>query len=766
MKTFNNWELVRDSRVYEEDGYTVVRSSAWSPPGDHPVGCGVKIYTKDGRLVKIEGDEEHPVNQGRLCIRCLSLPEYVYHPDRIIYPMLRVGARGENKWKRISWDEAYDLIEKKTKETKEKYGPESILVMGGTGRQACMYYQPFAFGVFQTPNVCYPFSGCSCYGPRVSITSFCYGIGYPEIDYGGQFPDRQENPKFKLPEYVVLWGKAPLESNPDGLYGHAIVEMMKKGTKLIVIDPRVTWLASRAEQFLQIRPGSDTALGMAVLNVIINEDLYDHDFVEKWTYGFEQLKERVQEMPPEKAAELTWIPKEKIVQFARSYAKAEQASITWGLPTDTKPNGIQHAQCVLAIEAITGNIDKPGGLILGIQAYYTGLSGMRIPQWFFALPEELQKKTIGLEEFPAYFWGTMFVSADRTLDALETGKPYPLKMCYINSTNFMASTAAAVPNRWYEALKDPERMEFTFATDCFITPTISALADLVLPLATWAEMDGYVTTHYGMTNMCLSALKKAYQVGECKSEIEIMFELGKRLNPEGFYWETLEDMLDWCLEPGFSFRELQQKGWIQPDFEYFKYEKGMLRPDGELGFNTESGKIELYATKFVPWGEDPLPYYKETPYSPYSTPELAKEYPLILDTGHRDYASFHSEHRQMKTLREIKKEAYCEIHPDTAKRLGIVDGQMIVIENMFGKCKQRAKLTEGIDPRVVEADHGWWYPEQDIAEPNLGGVWQSNINLLIPHDNIGKLGFGAPFKNMICKVYPAEEEAKPIVPAR
>lgn len=742
-----------DAFVYEENGYTVVKSSAWSPPGDHPVGCGIKLYTRLGKLEKVEGDENHPVNHGRLCVRCLTLPEYVNHPDRIIHPMIRVGKRGENKWKRISWEEAYDIIEKKAQDITERFGPESILVLGGTGRQAATYYPVFAFGVFKSPNICYPLSGFSCYGPRIAVTQFCLGVAYPEVDYAGQFPDRMDNANYKLPEYLVLWGKAPLESNPDGYYGHSVVEMMKKGTKIISIDPRVNWLASRAEQHLQLRPGTDAALAMAVLNVIINEDLYDHDFVDKYCYGFDELKERVQVMPPEKAAEITWVPKDKIVLFARTYANAEQAAITWGLPSDMKPNGVQYCHSIIALMAITGNLDRPGGQIVGGT---NAIWGMRSGEWFGALPEDLQHKMIGWDEFPAYCSGTLMAHADRTLDVLETDKPYPIKMVYNNSSNLMAPTCSAAPHRWYDALAD-EKIEFTFATDCFMTPTIVATADMVLPLATFAEMEGYVVTHQGLMVMCLGHIKKAFQVGECRSEIEILFDLGKRMNPEGFYWDTLDDMLEWALQPNYSFYDLKEKGWLQPNYQYFKYDKGMLRSDGKPGFNTATGKVELKSTLFKQWGEDPLPYYEEPPYSPYSTPELAREYPFVLTTGHRDYASFHSEHRQIKTLREMKQEAYCEINVDAAKRLGIIEGQMVVLENMFGKCQMRAKLTSAIDPRVIEADHGWWYPEQDMAAPNLGGVWKSNINLLIPHDNIGRLGFGAPFKCMICKVYPAEE---------
>jgi anaerobic selenocysteine-containing dehydrogenase len=200
----------------------------------------MKLHIKDGKLVKVEGDPEHPISQGRLCVRCLTLPEYVHHPQRITYPMKRVGNRGEDKWQRISWDEAWDIIVDKIKYFTNTYGAESIIVFGGTGREACLYYYPLAFSSIGTPNCCYPLSGWSCYGPRCSITDYILGAGYPEIDFAGFYPDRYDNPNYKLPEYLVLWGKNPLMSNPDGFYGHSIIDMMKRGTKLILCRPQNT----------------------------------------------------------------------------------------------------------------------------------------------------------------------------------------------------------------------------------------------------------------------------------------------------------------------------------------------------------------------------------------------------------------------------------------------------------------------------------------------------------------------------------------------
>lgn len=744
----------KEWKQQNSDGSYTVRTCGWSPPGDHPVGCGMKLHIKDGKLVKVEGDPEHPISQGRLCVRCLTLPEYVHHPDRIIYPMKRAPEdRGKDKWVQITWDEAMDIIVEKVNGFKENYGAESIIVFGGTGRQACLYYYPLGFSSLQTPNVCYPLSGWSCYGPRCAITDYILGAGYPEIDFAGHYPDRYDNPAYKVPEYIVLWGKMPLMSNPDGFFGHSLIDMMKRGTKIISVDPRLNWLGSRAAYWLQLRPGSDTALALGLLNVIINEKLYDEKFVEEWCYGFEELTERVQQYPVDKVAEITEVPAEKIIEVARAIATSKPTAIQWGLAIDENPNGVQLGHAILSLIAITGNLDVPGGITLGPPA---ALLGKWRVETRSQLTEELWEKRIGAEEWPALSTALATTHPDETLDTLETGKPYKLRMGWFNSSNFITPTNSAAPQRWYEALKS---LEFNVVQDCFMTPTAMAFGDVFLPVSSFAEHDGVVLTHFGRNAIFAGAINKAFSVGECKSDIEVCMELGKRLNPDNWPWETAADFFTDQLKPelGFDFEQFREMGVYQPGFTYRKHEKGLLRADGEPGFNTVTGKVELMSTLFEEWDEDPLPYHQEPPYSPISTPELAKEYPLILTTGARTFTSFHSEHRQIPSLRAMTPDPIMEIHPETAAELGIREGDWVYMENQFGRAKERAHLMPAIKRNVVHATHGWWYPEKNGEEPNLYGVWESNINTLIPHKHIGKLGFGAPFKSILCKVYKAED---------
>ena len=744
---------------FEEDGLIVTRGCAWSPPGCHPTGCGIKTYVNsNGELVRVEGDENHPITNGRLCVRCLTIRDYVYNPDRVLYPMKRAREdRGKNKWERITWDEAYDTIAEKVKYFKDKYGAESILVMGGTGREGGPMLPAYAHACLGTPNACYTQSGYSCYIPRVAGTTYVMGATYPEMDYAGGLPGRYDDPAFKLPELIVFWGKDPLPTNGDGLFGHAAIDMMRRGSKLMSIDPRVNWVSTRADWHLRLRPGTDAALGMAMLNVIIEEDLYDHDFVDKWCYGFEQLAERVKEMPAEKAAEICDLDANQIREAARVYAAAKPAQIAWGLAIDQESNGVQAGHCIMALEAITGNIDVPGGQLIGDVN-----DGLELGFGWNNLGPELQSKILGIKEYPAYVGLVLNAQCDMVLDALEAGddaKYYPFKMGVFEDTNFLAGTCAAQPKRWHDAMV--KNLEWCFGIDVWMTPTIQATCEIFLPLSSTVEHDTVVYTHYGASPIMAGAVNKSITVGDCKGDCEIFYELGLRCMPINFekYKDYYDFLADYRLAYKKSFEELREEVVHQKTemCGYYKYESGRLRPDGMPGFNTPTGRVELYSTMFRQFGEDPLPYYEEPQLSPVSTPEKMEEYPFVLTTGARTYCYFHSEGKQIPYLREMNPDPLIEINPEDALKHGIADGQWVEVASPFGKCVLKAKVSQIVKPGVVHAQHGFWFPEKDPEEPSLYEVWRSNINELIPHFMVGKLGFGAPFKCLICSVKPVSE---------
>ncbi len=735
---------------WQEGNFTVTRTLPWSGPGCHNQ-CGILVYSQDNTVIKVEGDPEIPFNEGRLCVRCLSLPKVVHSPYRLTHPLKRAGNRGEGKWQRISWDEALGLIEENVHRIQTEFGPEAITVLTGTGRNINHILAKLSYSAFGTPNMAPGFfSGLSCYVPKMNAMQATFG-GFAWADCSQMFPDRYDNPNWVPPECMIIWGNNPVVSNPDSFMGYWIVECMKRGTKLIVIDPRLTWLASRADVWLQVRPGTDPAIALGLINIIISENLYDHDFVEKWADGLAALKERASQFPPERVEEISWVPKEKLIKAARLYAASKPAAIQWGVALEQHQAGMSTLMGVQDLWALTGNVDVPGGNIIN----RPGVDYPKLPPAAWGIedvPRDTLKKTLGQKDFP-FFKGA---HPDAMAEAMYSGKPYPLKMAWMQATNPLTCTGAD-PRKAYHALRN---CDFVVAVDLFMTPSAMACADLVLPAASVLERDSFRAEFVGGWWGPLRAINKVVQIGEAKSDEQILLEVGRRLNPESFPWENVEQMLDSLLaEAGLTFAELRERPIPRyAPFEYRKYEKGLLRHDRAPGFRTENGKFNLYIPAFKKIGLDPLPYYEEPPESPVSTPQLAEQYPLVLTTGARSWGFFHSEHRQIGQLREIDPDPEVEIHPDTAAANGISEGDWVWIENSHGRCRQKAKLVTTIDPRVVHAKHGWWYPEKEGAEPTLFGMWDCNINQLLPWGLQGPSGYCAPYKSLICKIYRAEED--------
>lgn len=741
---------------WKEGEFTVTRTTAWSGPGCHD-GCGVLYYTKDGKLDHVEGDPENPFNGGTLCMRCLEMDQYVNDPSRLGHPLKRVGERGENKWEQISWEEALDIIEEKVRAIWKDYGPESIVCHVGTGRNNNDHIPYMTHAAFGSPNFSMGYlAGDSCFCPRSASMASMNG-DFMIADMSQQFEQRydEENTEWRCPEVIVNWGCNAVVSNSDNFFGHWIVDCMQRGSKMITVDPSLTWLASRSEYWLRVRPGTDAALALSMINVIIEEDLYDHDFVEKWTYGFDELAERVKEWTPEKAAEVCWVDAETIRAAARMYANAKNAAIQWGLKVDQTTNATSTADAVNTLWAITGNVDNPGGNIIIRNAFGQNLS---YGYGYHLLSPEMQSKKLGAE-FPLLSRAGYSSSAhaDSVLAAIETGKPYPIRMVWMTSTNPIANMGADAP-RLYRALK---KVDFVVVNDLFMTPTAVAFADLVLPAAMSPERDSQRCWWVPNRTMV-----KVTQHEECVGDDVLALMVGKRLHPENFPWKDGIDWIEsiWKNEsdetiPYTDFDEAKKQVWAYPPFEYYKYAKGLLRPDGKPGFNTPTGRIELWNSQFSLWGYDPLPHFKEPSCSPVSTPELYEKYPLVLTTGARSYEFFHSEHRQPGNIsRELHPDPLFELSPVAAEARGLQEGDWCWIENQRGRCRQRLHINPSLDDRVARAEHGWWFPEEDGAEPTLFGVFDCNINNLTPQCENDDTGFGAPYANQLCEVYKCTEE--------
>lgn len=738
-----------------EDGTRVIRTCAFSPPGCHSVGCGLRLFIKDDKLIKVEGDPDHPLTHGRLCPRCLTLVDYVNHPDRVIYPLKRAKEdRGKDKWERISWEQAVQEISDKIHAVQADYGPECFFLLAGTGRNAVKWNYPMTAGIWGSPNMSYSQSGWSCMGPRSSIICAMLGTGYAEIDNGYGLPGGYNNPNYTLPEYILVWGKHSLESNPDGFFGHSLIEMMRRGSKLIIVDPRTPFLATRATYHAQIKCQTDTALALALMNVIIGEDLVDHEFIDQWTYGFEELKEHVKQFTPEWAAKECDIPVKIIYEIARALGTCQHWGLNMGLAVDQNPNGSQCCQCLLSLVAMTGQLDSPGGTLIGeTNAQDFGTKHSAKSQ--ISLPPEVAEKCIGQKEYPLLGLMLNTVHPDLFLETLVTDKPYPLKAGWIHSTNLITATCSAQPKQWHDAL---QRMDIMVVQDLWMTPTAMACADYFLPLAAVGETEGNVFTMQGQQQGIIGALNKAHTVGECKSDNEIGLLFAHHNQRPAF--ESYQKVSDWInrdlVRYDLTYDELSEQVVRLHEIPYHKYEIGLCRPDREPGFNTPTTKFEFYATLFEAYGEQPLPYYVKPALLADMRPDLASEYPLTMTTGQKSYTYFHSENRQIKKLREIKPYAQVEIHPATAAIYSIEEGDWVVIENPWGKAVLKAHLTPIIRRDTVAAEHGWWYPEDKEDGYDFGNPWEANINTMIPHKIIGPLGFGAPYKGTPCKIYKSD----------
>jgi anaerobic selenocysteine-containing dehydrogenase len=687
-------------------------------------GCGVLVHVRDGTIIKIEGDPDFRTNHGSMCSKGLAFQQLVYHPDRVKYPLKRAGKKGEGKWQRISWDEAFDTIVNKLKQVIKENGAESIVLAQGTSREGEAFLARFG-NLLGTPNVMA--AGHFCYLPRVGVSLVTCG-NLPICDYDGD------------PKCVVVWASNIFWTNPDEYTGENLCRVLAQGAKLIVVDPRLTYTSSRADIWLQLRPGTDAALGLGMLNVIINERLYDKEFVEKYTHGWDKFVERVKQYPVEKVAEITWVPAEKIREAARLFAKTKPATIQWGISIEQNINCIDSDRLIIDLMAVTGNLDVKGGGM-----FFPPPKGQTISQFTYhkeLSPEQDAKYIAGDAHKLCHMIG--LVPENYVYNAVLTGKPYPVRAILLQASNPVVTRPNA--KMVYKALS---QVEFLSVADFFLTPT-AELADIFLPASTWLEADytGGFFFRWGY----IWPRKKIVQIGECKSDFEIWNELGRRMGQKQWGKNYIED-LDQILAPGgVTWADVRDKPFLRGAVKYRKYL--------ERGFSTPTRKVELYCTTFEKWGYDPLPTYKEVPESPVSKPELAKEYPYILITGPRSPVFFHSEHRMIPWLRECHPDPMIDIHPDTAKKHGIKEGDWVYIETPRGRIKQRARMLPGMHPQVVCIQHGWWFPE--IKTPDHG--WNlSNSNILTDNDpKTLDIAFGASnLRTLMCKIYPVkQEEAK------
>ena len=637
----------------------------------------------------------------------------------------------------------FDIIEEKMGTIRDEYGPESMIFSMGTGRDIGPWICMLAYA-FGSPNVMFALSGNACYSPRIAALDTVQG-DYCVFDAGQWLPGKYDHPDYQVPECMIIWGYNISATCPDNLFGHWIIDLMKKGTKLITIDPRLSFFASRSKHWLPIRPGTDAALALGFLHIIIKEDLYDPAFVQHWTDAprlvrldtgtllresdidpngspdnyvvfdmqtnlpviwntkdqaysvpsvkpategvfkiklpdgstiactsvWEKFKERCAPYTPDHVEKITYVPAKDIVNAARLYATAKPAAVHWGVPIDMTPEITPLCQAMAALWAITGNLDTPGGNVFTRPAFNAVAYALPGAEGVIKLKDEAQDiPRIGRDDYGPFNQFIWRCQTDKVIEQIFSEDPYPVKGLWMQTCNPLSGIGLD-PKLWQKAL---EKLDFIVGVDLFMTPSLR-YADIILPSATFLEKDG-VRSWW----VPLQTINKAVTKEGCRPDVEINFELSKRFDPD-FKWETLNDLFDDILKPsGMNFNQLSEKGWALPpeghaSRPYHRHEKGLLRADKKPGFATPSGKFELYATLRENWGLDPLPYFKEPPFTPISRPDLFEKYPLILSTGRRSPAFFHAEHRNIPWLRTLDPDPIVEIHPETARRYGISGGE-------------------------------------------------------------------------------------------
>ncbi len=635
----------------------------------------MNVHVENGRIVKVTGMKEHPLNRGRLCPKGSISPDYVYSNDRIIYPMIKENGR----WKKIEWDDALSIFVENLKEVRE-VDPKAFATIIGMpillgGSSTVGFIRRF-MDVYGSPN---------CFSPE----SMCYRheiIGY--ILTLGKFPVADpENSNC-----IVVWAHNPHASKPPLAW--MIERARKRGAKLIAIDPRKTKVAEMADIHAKIKPGSDTYLAVGLMKVIIEEKLHDKEFVSNHCHGFERLKDFVSGYSLSEISEKTWIDEDTIAEIARIFAKTKPACIVQGVNAlDQVPTGIQNARSIAILHALTGNVDVKGGFVRASRVHTRNLR----------LHELLPDAPLGIEKHPFFYqvWETHLGEGQGMYlyDAILNGEPYEIKTLFIAGSNPVLT--------WPESGKTVEMLknvDFLAVMDIFMTETAKH-ADLFLPATTFLErieLVDYYSVIFGIPYMMLRK-KTIEPVGESKSDVEFWLEVARRMGyTEHFPWRNVEEVIDWVLEPtGYGVHDLTEKyssGVWTGEVRYGEY---MHR-----GFRTPSGKVELYSDSLAEMGYDPLPVPKDPVLEIYGQ-KTSREYPLILTTGSRNVYFTHSQLRNVEKMKKLLSEPYVEINPKTAERYGVIDGDYVTVSTEYGSIKIRAKVTDGIIQDVINIPHGW-----------------------------------------------------------
>ena len=671
-----------------------------------------KVDAASGRVTKVT-TRDHPFFKDVICMKGAYAPKSFAHPDRLMQPQKRIGERGEGKRAPVSWDEALDDIAERLRAVIDRYGPEALAIAGSNANIGLDNGLTRRFmNLVGTPNF---ISGIAyCMGNTAAVSRMVYGW-YPRGDLMNT-------------RCIVLFGHDPRRHSWTIEY-KTIRTAQAGGARLIVLDPRKSENAEAADIWLPLRAGTDAAMTFGWLNVILEEELYDKDFVRDWTVGFDAFAERVREYPLERVANITGVDVELIQRAARMYATAKPAAIPWSPITDQQVSSTSAIRLQCALRAITGNLDIKGGEMFA--GFNPRMRSDTEVEMHHRLPKAQQAKQLGADEFPVFTYRGMEPLGDATervwghryanlvggcymanpaavFKAMADGKPYPVKAFFALANNTLMSFANT--DRIYKALLN---QDLIVAYEHMLTPT-AQLADYVLPGDAWLERPGMMA---GISDRAMDA------PGECRSIVYFWCELARRLGlGNEFPWHSEEELLDFRLEPaGTTWAEVVAKGSLpKADNPERKYERA--------GFATPSGKVELHSSVLEGFGFDALPYYREPP----GTDE---RFPLTMFIGLPDDEYYRTGHRHIPEMRKRAQDPAFYISEADRQALCLEEGDWARVATATGAMVGRAFVRSGMPAGLVRVPHGWWKPESRRGMPHLSGAWAFSDAQITPDDH-------------------------------
>jgi anaerobic dimethyl sulfoxide reductase subunit A len=717
-----------------------------------PTGCGYdcgarcffRVHVKDGKVIRVESDTgEEP--QIRACVRCRAYRQMIYAPDRIMYPMKRVGIRGEGNFKRISWDEALDTVAEQLFKVKENYGPSAIFCLNVMGATGSLHGYTAVYRLLNT------FGG---YVRRWGNPSVGAGDFALQAMYGTQVTGNTQDDHINS-RLIILWGDNPAITIQNANTSFYLAQAREAGARIICIDPRFTESASTfADQWIPIRPGTDVAMMIAMAYVIIKENLQDQKFLDKYTTGFDKFKDYVMgaedgvPKTPYWAESITQVTASTIEKLASEYASTKPAVIRAGRAPARTAYGESFHRAAATLQALTGNIGVSGGGAGGVSSRAPLLShksAKKIPEG--ENPIEGGAPVILTDHFDASLQDQTRVNTARIWDAILKGKaggyPTEAKLLYIVAHDVINQVPDV--NKGVQALSKPE---FIVVHDVFMTP-IARFADILLPVNTFWERNDYIRPG-SSGSYHIYANKTIESLYESKSDYEICCELAPRLGITNYNEGKTED--EWIREIIRITDDLPE----EVDYETFKREgiqkfkiampvicfKKQIEDPENNPFPTPSGKIEIYSRRIAELGNPKLPpisKYMET-WESINDP-LAAKYPLQCINFHFKTRS-HSCFDNIPWLRELETQTIW-INSIDARVRGINDGDEVRIFNDRGTVILPAKVTERILPGVVAIGEGAWYKPDEAGidrggcanvltrdEPTPGGGVPYNTNLV------------------------------------